>query len=299
MDMITVWEITKVSTIIGALDMSLSGTGITILGSDGKVLHQEKLESIKMNTKSHKNQTRLRIIGLDNTVNSEGYIETSTLLDMTRIAFFKDRIMFLFQKYGVNQAIIEGYAFASKGRSVISLGELGGVIRFAMYEAKIPYVQAPPFSVKAFMTGLTWAKKEEMIAAILDQHGVWIEDDNIADSFAMAHMLYTFKDRISEYCSEGGVDKIRDIKVLEFREKYKKDKVLLFQKTLGLGRATSQDYTDMLEAMGNKSMKEISEILLIKENDLLAMSKKLNMKKLNEAYKLKKPKASKPDPKMK
>lgn len=275
--------------IIGALDMSLSGAGITILSEEGSILHQEKLSSEKMNTKAHKGETRLRIISPDNTITSEEYIPSSNLLDMRRVAFFKNRIISLFKDHKVSHVVIEGYSFNSKGRSVISLGELGGVIRFALYEANIPYIQCPPFNAKAFMTGLAWAKKEQMQEGIKENYDLWIEDDNIADSYAMAQMMRVFKEKMIEVCSEGGVDKLKEYRADEIRKKYQ-DKIEVFKRVLAIGQVSNEDWADAMGALGDKDHKEISSILNIEEADLIAQEKKMNLKKLNEKYKMKKPK---------
>lgn len=279
--------------------MSLSGSGITILNYDGKILHQEKLSSTKMNTKAYKGQTKLSIVGVNNEVVSESYIPSSNLLDMPRIAFFKNRIMHLFHKYSVTHVIIEGYSFNSQGRSVITLGELGGVIRFSMFEANIPYIQCPPMNAKAFMTGFAYATKDQMQAAILDKYGIWIEDDNIADSYAMAQMYFHFQDQVEEYFSEGGVDKLKDLKAQEYREKLSKDKALIFQKNLALGRASEEDFENAKKSSKDNSATSIAEVLNISLEDFLLMERKLNMKKLNEKYRLKKPKKEKPKKKEK
>lgn len=58
--------------------------------------------------------------------------------------------------------VIEGYSMASR-HGAHQLGELGGVIRVALHEAGIPFVEIAPTRLKKWATGKGNANKDEML----------------------------------------------------------------------------------------------------------------------------------------
>jgi Holliday junction resolvasome, endonuclease subunit len=60
--------------------------------------------------------------------------------------------------------VLEGYSFASRGRAIISLGELGGVIRCALADAGHQWVDVPPTCRAMFATGKGNAAKAQVLA---------------------------------------------------------------------------------------------------------------------------------------
>lgn len=84
--------------------------------------------------------------------------------------------------------VIEGYAWGAKGSSVISLGELGGVVRVALADSGFTYVEVNPSTVKKFATGKGNAKKDEMLAASIRKLGYEGHDHNEADALWLRTM---------------------------------------------------------------------------------------------------------------
>ena len=84
--------------------------------------------------------------------------------------------------------MIEGYAFGAKGSSGISLGELGGVTRVALYDLNVPFIEIPPTQLKKFVTGKGTAKKEHMLMEVLDRWHEKFFDDNICDAFSLVQL---------------------------------------------------------------------------------------------------------------
>jgi len=85
---------------------------------------------------------------------------------------------------------MEGYAYGARLNRE-KLGELGGVVkltsRLVLYQDPIAI---PPTTLKQYVTGSGKASKEEMVAAVQK----WepdITDNNLADAYGLAHMLYT------------------------------------------------------------------------------------------------------------
>lgn len=84
--------------------------------------------------------------------------------------------------------VIEGYAFAARNSHAHALGELGGVIRLALHEAGVPYVDVPPSSLKKYACGKGNANKGEMLAAAIRRLDYEGASDNEADALWLRAM---------------------------------------------------------------------------------------------------------------
>jgi Holliday junction resolvasome RuvABC endonuclease subunit len=71
---------------------------------------------------------------------------------------------------GCDLVIIEGYAFSQPNRAH-QMGELGGVIRLGLRQAKIPVVIIPPSKLKKFATGVGTGKKERIFGECIRRLG--------------------------------------------------------------------------------------------------------------------------------
>jgi len=85
---------------------------------------------------------------------------------------------------------MEGYAFGTTMAHM--LGELGAVVKmvcydlFDKYEGKYPYI-IPPTTLKKYVTGKgTGVQKNQILLAVYKKWGVEFNDDNAADSYALA-----------------------------------------------------------------------------------------------------------------
>ena len=89
---------------------------------------------------------------------------------------------------------MEGYAFGSQMAN--TLGELGGVVKLAIYNtyrlygnAKFPLI-VPPTSLKKYVTGKgQGVSKSEIMLQVYKKWGAEFSDDNAADSFAIAKIV--------------------------------------------------------------------------------------------------------------
>lgn len=66
---------------------------------------------------------------------------------------------------GTDLVVIEGYSMGSKGRAMLDLAELGGIVRHHLYCAGIPYLEVPPQTLKIYATGSGTADKFDMVDA--------------------------------------------------------------------------------------------------------------------------------------
>lgn len=82
-----------------------------------------------------------------------------------RLQWIRDAV--LLRAAGADVVVLEGYSFASQGRAIVSLGELGGVVRCALADAGIRWTEIAPASRAMFATGKGNAAKPEVFAAAI------------------------------------------------------------------------------------------------------------------------------------
>ena len=111
---------------------------------------------------------------------------------MLRLGWIREAVLAIAED--ADLVVVEGYSYGSKGRAVVNIGELGGVIRLAFYDAGIPYVEVPPSSLKRFATGKGNADKDSVLAAAirrLDYDGHYHDE---ADALFLLEMARTHYD---------------------------------------------------------------------------------------------------------
>jgi Holliday junction resolvasome RuvABC endonuclease subunit len=112
-----------------------------------------------------------------------------------------DKFDFLDRQYcRVTDIAMEGTVLAS--HSALKLGELAGLVKLTIWDyfdgnlySAIPYeehirtpLQIPPMTLKKYATGKGTAKKQEMLMQIYKRWGIEFNDDNAADSYALARL---------------------------------------------------------------------------------------------------------------
>lgn len=110
---------------------------------------------------------------------------------LDRLVWLRDRALSLAAP--ADLVVLEGYSYASKGRAIISLGEFGGVLRVALMEAGVPFVEVSPNGRAKFATGRGNASKEQVMAEAIRRLGYAGHDNNEADAlwlYAMAADAY-------------------------------------------------------------------------------------------------------------
>lgn len=137
-------------------------------------------------------------VGLDLSLTSTGYscrdvreaISTKSK-GAERLVLVSEKIMELISAVDNPVVIVEGYSFASRNSQAHSIGELGGVVRVALWRSGIPYVEVPPTSRAKFATGKGNASKGEVLSSVSARTGiVWSGNgaDDICDAFILEEM---------------------------------------------------------------------------------------------------------------
>lgn len=143
--------------IVMGLDLSLTGTAICFLNSGGDII------SVKTFT--------VQCRGLERVLEIEKFL-------MQQIEAVEPDLVYL-----------EGFSYASRGRSVIDIGMLGGVIRRRFVVDGVSYVEVPPMSLKKFVCGKGNANKNVVLEQAFRRYGIGSEtltDDNMVDAYCLA-----------------------------------------------------------------------------------------------------------------
>lgn len=114
-------------------------------------------------------------------------VKTGARRDGERLAFIWSALQEILSKYPPQYAALEGYSMQSTNRS-FDLGEVGGIVRLALYTAGVPFVVVAPKSLKKFVTGSGEADKAKMRAATLKKYGIDIPQNDMCDAYGLAHV---------------------------------------------------------------------------------------------------------------
>ncbi len=136
------------------LDLSLTASGVVVLSPEAKVLH-----------------TR---------------VVSTPFNDVERLDAITRQIADLAERYDVNLAAIEGYAFGAKASMRESIGELGGCVKLALHRAGVSIVSIAPTVVKKFATGKGTSPKEDLKLAVYKRWGLEFQTTHETDAFLLA-----------------------------------------------------------------------------------------------------------------
>ena len=140
-------------------------------------------------------------MGLDLSLTSTGYsIDGTTGViavktkEAERLSEIRDDVVNIIKSHDVSGVVIEGYAFSARNSQAHKIGELGGVIRLAMYDLGVPYVEVPPTCRAKFATGRGNSSKTEVISAVSARTGIiWLGKgtDDMCDAWLLEEMGLT------------------------------------------------------------------------------------------------------------
>lgn len=137
----------------------------------------------------------MKILGLDLSPNSPGWADESSVGlitcpvkdSMLRLRWHRDNWTSYLNANSPDLVVIEGYAFGMKYNRE-ALAEVGGVVRLAIFDFGIPFVEVPPQTLKKYATGSGKAHKDEVIAAAVKRSGVDIKKNDEADAWWLYQM---------------------------------------------------------------------------------------------------------------
>jgi len=140
----------------------------------------------------------MRLLALDLSLRSSGYAYGAAFgllvppktadRGMTRLAWIRGQVLNLCEIARADVVLVEGYSFASHASHAHELGELGGAIRIALYDAGIPVCEIPPANLKMFITGKGNAKKDLVLVEVVRRLGYAGSSTDEADALVMLAM---------------------------------------------------------------------------------------------------------------
>ena len=83
---------------------------------------------------------------------------------------------------------IEAYAYGNK-HTLVTLVEVGTLLRKTIYDSKIPWYEVTPNTLKKYVTGKGTAKKTDMAASVLSRWGFSSKSDDVVDAYALARLI--------------------------------------------------------------------------------------------------------------
>lgn len=135
----------------------------------------------------------MRIVGLDLSLTSTGVATPSGTQTVKSRAKGMERLYEL-RRAALDYAmdperaglvVIEGYSMGTQRQAshAHALGELGGVVRLALWERGLPYVDVPPATLKRFATGKGNAPKDQVLVAAVKRSGIEFATNDEADAW--------------------------------------------------------------------------------------------------------------------
>lgn len=143
----------------------------------------------------------MNVVGLDLSLTATGIAfadgSTQTLKmpckGMERLRALRDAILVRVIGAGdrprADLVVVEGYAMGtSRQAQSYAIGELGGVVRFALWTEAVTYVDVAPAALKKFACGKGNAKKDEVFAAAIRRLGYEGNSHDEADALWLRAM---------------------------------------------------------------------------------------------------------------
>lgn len=122
----------------------------------------------------------------------ESDIITSSKKGFDRLSDMATQLLVLLSKHKVDTITIEGYGFANK-HSLVTLVEVGTVLKYFLYQEGYRWVEIPPNNLKQFVSGKGTSKKEMMLKEV---YKLWDHDVNTndeADAIGLAYIGLALK----------------------------------------------------------------------------------------------------------
>jgi len=143
----------------------------------------------------------VKILGLDLSLTSTGYVlldedhvvwhgvvGSHTLRETERLQMFNTWIRRTVIENRLDQVAIEGYSYGSpQGHTrAFSIGELGGVMKLAIHQARIPLHVIAPGTWKKILCGNGALSKKNAAVELYKRYGVEYASQDTLDAWAVA-----------------------------------------------------------------------------------------------------------------
>ncbi len=114
-------------------------------------------------------------------------IEPKKLAGIARLSFIRETLEDYLGAKRAAVSVLEGYSFGSMNKK-FELGEVGSVVKLALFDNSHEVYTAAPKQLKKFVTGRGNATKEDVMNAIYARWDMDIKNDNLADAYGLAQI---------------------------------------------------------------------------------------------------------------
>ena len=116
-----------------------------------------------------------------------------SLSGVARLLALRDRALEWIERWRPAIVVMEGYSMGSRVGRLADLGELGGVLKVALWEVGYredigTLVVVPPPQIKKFVAGRGNAEKAAVVAAVVRRWKVDVSTDDEADAYGLARL---------------------------------------------------------------------------------------------------------------
>jgi Holliday junction resolvasome RuvABC endonuclease subunit len=164
-----------------------------------------------------------RVVGIDASLRGTGvctlasgvfkpyFIPETKLRGAERLCSIRNRLLRIVDKFNPMIAVLEGYSYNSEGR-LFEIGELGGVVKAALFDRKTRILTVAPLRLKKFIGVTRLNDKSLVIAAVKRRYKLDVgANDNLADAAVLARIGEVFLTDDSQYRAE--LEVVRDLKL--------------------------------------------------------------------------------------
>ena len=138
--------------------------------------------------------TGVAVVSEDQIDKFTGTVEPKKLVGVERLSVIRQGLRKILGAYPdkIHFAALEGYAYDVGAGRVFELGEVGGLVKMALWDAAIPFIIVPPTSLKQFVAGNGSATKEQMRLAVQQKWGIDLDQNDECDAFGLAQVARAF-----------------------------------------------------------------------------------------------------------
>ena len=132
------------------------------------------------------------LVILDNETEIQWFLiksKTDSIIE-DRFDFILDKIKFVKGIVGLKSVYMENLSFASRGNAIFQLAGLHFIVRHFFFKNNVPYKLIAPQTLKKFVTGNGRSTKDIIIKEIYKKWNVDINNNNLADAYALARMAF-------------------------------------------------------------------------------------------------------------
>jgi len=192
----------KKTKVYVGLDISISGTGVSLFDNKGKHIKTYVIErSFAERARgivSTKMVDEFKIDSLTIRKKVKGVVDLKRRFSFMNYLATEEAIKFIMKKHKVTHSIIENYAFSRHSKATTKLAELGSLIRKRLLLMGIRFLEVTPQSNKKFVTGKGNSPKDVLLQKVFKKWGEEFEDIEFkfrmdaADSYGLGLMCYHY-----------------------------------------------------------------------------------------------------------